>query len=68
MAGNDLKSTATIGDNPDGARVVNGRLVVRLVTRTPPGQEGYGSSQIKGGVASKGEAQVINGALKVRFN
>ena len=68
MAGSDLKGSAVIGDYTRGARVVNGRLLVRLVSRTRPGREGYGSAQIKGGVASKGEAQVLDGALKVRFN
>lgn len=68
MAGSDLKGSAVIHDDTRGARVVNGRLLVRLVARTRPGQEGYGSAQIKAGVASKGEAQVIDGAVKVRFN
>lgn len=49
------------------ALVTNGALHVVFVTRTVAPREGYGSAQIKGGVASKGEAQVIAGALKVRI-
>ena len=67
----DLKGEAVIGDNPRGgniARVVNGRLLVRFVTRIPPGREGYGSAQIKGGLASHGNAVVVNGALRVRLD
>lgn len=68
MAGIDLKGSAVIGDNPRGARVVNGRLRVRLVARTPPGREGYGSAQLKAGVASKGQVEILSGAVKVRFD
>lgn len=68
MAGSDTKGAAKIGDSIQGVRVTNGRVHVRFVTRTLPGAEGYGSSQIKAGVASKGQVEVINGALKVRLN
>lgn len=67
----DLKGEAIIGDNLRGgnvARVVNGRLLVRFVARIPPGREGYGSAQIKGGVAAQGNAEVVNGALQVRLD
>ncbi len=68
MAGVDTKGSAKIGDNPTGARVINGRLRVRFVTRVLPGAEGYGSAQIKAGVASKGQVEVIAGAVRVRLN
>jgi len=68
MAGIDLKGDAKIGDNPRGARVINGRLRVRFVTRNAAAAEGYGAVQIAGGEPSKGQAQVINGALRIRTN
>lgn len=65
----DFKGRVKILNGRGGieALVTNGALHVLFVTRTTAPEEGYGSIQIKGGVASKGEAQVINGALKVRI-
>lgn len=65
----DLKGRTKIVTGRGGieALVTNGALHVVFVTRTGAPAEGYGSAQIKGGVASKGEAQVIAGALKVRI-
>lgn len=65
----DLKGEAIIGDNPKGrnlTRVLDGCVKVRFVARLRPGHAGYGSSQIKGGIASHGNAEVIDGAVKVR--
>ncbi len=65
----DLKGRAIISDSEQGGnevRVINGRLLVRSVTRTLPSQEGYGESSIRGGIAIKGEAVVTPaGALRV---
>lgn len=64
----DLKGRTTIADSPKGGdevRVINGRVLVRFVSRTLPSQEGYGESSIKGGIASKGEAVVTAGALRI---
>jgi hypothetical protein len=66
----DLKGEAVIHDTrqrPDVARVLGGCVKVVFVARLRPGKAGYGSAQIKGGIASHGNAQVINGALKVRI-
>lgn len=64
----DLKGRAIISDSPkggEGARVINGRVRCVFVVRTLPGQAGYGESSIGGGVASKGEAVVTGGFLRV---
>lgn len=67
MAGVEGKGRATLVDgNPNNneARVINGRLLVRVVPRGTR-REGYGSAQLKGGVASKGEAVITAGALRI---
>ncbi len=64
----DLKGEAVIGDNVKGgniARVLDGCVKVVFVARLRPGKAGYGSAQIKGGIASHGNTQVIDGAVKV---
>lgn len=68
MAGVELKGSAIIVDDSRGARVINGRLRVRFVTRTGALRVGVGSAQIGDGIAAHNEARVINGALRVRLN
>jgi hypothetical protein len=69
MAGVDGKGSTVLSDgnpaDPTEARVINGAILVKLVPRGTP-REGYGSAQIKGGIASKGEAVVTGGAVRVK--
>lgn len=63
----DLKGRAIIVDSPkggNGVRVINGRIQVIFVSRTLPGQAGYGESSIGNGTAIKGEAVVTSGSLR----
>ena len=69
MPGVDAKGRTTIvdGESQDNeVNVINGAIKVKLVPRGTP-REGYGSAQLKGGVASLGEAEIVDGAIKVRF-
>ncbi len=64
----DLKGRAKIGCGlgPNEVEVINGAIRVLVVARGSR-MEGYGSAQIKKGIASKGEAVVIAGALRVKI-
>jgi hypothetical protein len=46
------------------ARVINGRLLVKIVPRGTP-RLGVGVTKIKGGIAQHLEALVISGRLKI---
>ena len=68
MAGVEGKGVTVIrnGNPLNGeAEVINGRLKVVVVTRGPETREGTGSAQLKGGIASKGQVVIVNGAVRI---
>lgn len=67
MAGVDAKGRTVIlgSELPNEVRVINGAVLVKLISRGTP-REGYGSAQLLDGIAAKGEVRIINGAVRVK--
>lgn len=67
MAGVEGKGVTKIvgGRQPDEVEVINGRIKVLVVPLGPVTREGTGSSQLKGGIESKGEVVITNGFVRV---
>ena len=60
------RTTFVHSDKPNEVTIINGAILVKLVPRGTRGV-GYGSAQLWDGIASHGEARIINGAVKVKF-